>query len=90
MKSAGPIVAASLTRTAASRFAANRYIGQMASAAAAPDTTKTSDIRVLIVDNDQSHAETVAESLHPRRYDCEVAHPARKGPSLSNARRSTS
>ncbi len=31
------------------------------------------DIRVLIVDNDEAHAETVAESLQRIGYDCAVA-----------------
>src|SRR5436305_8089439 len=37
------------------------------------DKSKTADIRVLIVDNDQSHAETVAESLERVGYECAVA-----------------
>src|SRR5438132_14293493 len=46
------------------------------------DKTKTADIRVLIVDNDQSHAETVAESLQRVGYDCEVATSGTQGAEL--------
>ena len=42
-------------------------------AAVEPEKIKPADIRVLIVDNDQSHAETVAESLQRVGYECEVA-----------------
>ena len=54
----------------------------MATTAEAPDTTKPSDIRVLIVDNDQSHAETVAESLERVGYECEVATSGTQGAEL--------
>ncbi len=54
----------------------------MASTAEAPQTTKPSDIRVLIVDNDQSHAETVAESLERVGYECDVATSGTQGAEL--------
>jgi two-component system response regulator HydG len=54
----------------------------MASTAEAPGATKPSDIRVLIVDNDQSHAETVAESLERVGYECEVATSGTQGAEL--------
>ena len=49
-------------------------IGQMVSAPAAPavDGAATA-IRVLIVDNDEPHAQAVAESLARVGYDCTVA-----------------
>jgi two-component system response regulator HydG len=40
------------------------------------------DISVLIVDNDASHAETVAESLNRVGYDCTVATSGREGARL--------
>ena len=54
----------------------------MASTVAAPDIAKPTDIRVLIVDNDQSHAETVAESLQRVGYECEVATSGTQGAEL--------
>ncbi len=54
----------------------------MASTAEARQTTKPSDIRVLIVDNDQSHAETVAESLERVGYECAVATSGTQGAEL--------
>src|SRR5215831_554557 len=54
----------------------------MTSTAEAPDATKPSDIRVLIVDNDQSHAETVAESLERVGYECSVATSGTQGAEL--------
>ncbi|HEV2968387.1 MAG TPA: sigma-54 dependent transcriptional regulator [Pirellulales bacterium] len=46
------------------------------------DKAKPADIRVLIVDNDQSHAETVAESLQRVGYECEVATSGPQGAEL--------
>ena len=49
-------------------------IGQMVSAQAAPTADGVaSAIRVLIVDNDEPHAQAVAESLARVGYDCSVA-----------------
>ena len=57
-------------------------IATPAPAAAAGPLTKPSDIRVLIVDNDQSHAETVAESLQRVGYECEVATSGTQGAAM--------
>jgi two-component system, NtrC family, response regulator HydG len=54
----------------------------VSTAAVEHDKTKPADIRVLIVDNDQSHAETVAESLQRVGYDCEVAASGPQGAEL--------
>ena len=56
----------------------------IATPAAAAETArpKPSDIRVLIVDNDRTHAETVAESLQRVGYDCTVAASGAEGAKL--------
>ena len=41
-----------------------------------PDSAKTppaASIRVLVVDNDRSHAQAMAETLERVGYDCDVA-----------------
>ena len=49
-------------------------IGRMATAQASPSTDASATaIRVLIVDNDEPHAQAVAESLARVGYDCKVA-----------------
>ncbi len=45
----------------------------VATVAAEIERPKPTDIRVLIVNNDQSHAETVSEGLERIGYECEVA-----------------
>jgi two-component system response regulator HydG len=53
---------------------ANRtQIEDVQSADADEPAATPADIRVLIVDNDEAHAETVAESLRRVGYDCAVA-----------------
>jgi two-component system response regulator HydG len=54
----------------------------VASPATIADKTTPTDIRVLIVDNDQTHAETVAESLERVGYDCAVATSGMQGADL--------
>ncbi len=54
----------------------------VASPAPIAQKTKPTDIRVLIVDNDQTHAETVAESLERVGYDCAVATSGTQGADL--------
>src|SRR5436853_7474038 len=54
----------------------------VASPAPIAEKTKPTDIRVLIVDNDQTHAETVAESLERVGYDCAVATSGTQGADL--------
>jgi two-component system, NtrC family, response regulator HydG len=48
----------------------------------ATDQAPPGDIRVLIVDNDAAHAETVAESLRRVGYDCAVATSGMQGARL--------
>jgi len=47
-----------------------------------PSATTSPPIKVLIVDNDLPHAETVADSLQHVGYDCTVAHGGEEGVSL--------
>src|SRR3984893_3841274 len=54
----------------------------MASTVAAPDIAKPPDLRVLILDNHQSHAATAAESLQRVGYECEVATSGTQGAEL--------
>ena len=39
-------------------------------------------VRVLVVDDDENHAEAVADSLSPLGYECQVAGSGEKGLAL--------
>ena len=51
-----------------------------------PPTSTERKPEVLIVDNDQSHAETVAESLERLGFHCQVATSGREGAELVESR----